>query len=67
MKKRWILFIACLVVIAAAFGWQYLASHETPAGQPPLVTLDVTTLDGFRADFNRDAGMIRLIVLLSPT
>jgi hypothetical protein len=38
-----------------------------PAGQPPLATLDVASLDTLRSDFNAHADKVRIIVLLSPT
>ncbi|MCU1236870.1 MAG: hypothetical protein JWP63_4837 [Candidatus Solibacter sp.] len=51
-----------LVVVAAAL----LAgcSHKTPAGQPPMATMDLGNL---RAEFNHAADRPRLILLLSPT
>ena len=56
-----------VVLIAAAAAWYRLAPGEAPVGQPPIVTVDATSLEGLRADFNRYANETRLIVLLSPT
>jgi hypothetical protein len=56
-----------VVLIAAAVAWYRFAPGEAPLGQPPLVTIDATALEGLRAEFNRNANETRLIVLLSPT
>jgi hypothetical protein len=56
-----------VVLIAAAVAWSRFAPGEAPPGQPPLVTIDATALEGLRAEFNRNANETRLIVLLSPT
>ena len=56
-----------VVLIAAAAAWYRLAPGEAPAGQPALVTIDATALEGLRAEFNRNAKETRVIVLLSPT
>ena len=44
--------------------WYGFASSRTPQGQPPLAPMDLSAL---RAEFNRDAGVTRVILLLSPT
>ena len=56
-----------VIVIAAALVWYRFAPRRVPAGQPPLVTLDANSLQSLRADFNRDANQMRLIILLAPT
>ena len=70
MNRRKLL-IALLVVLAVigagAFAWVRFATHDTPAGQPPLATLDAGSLAALKQDFNRAAGETRVIVLLSPT
>ena len=70
MNRRRLL-IALLVMIAVIgagiFAWQRFGTHYTPAGQPPLATLDAGSLATLKADFNRAAGETRMIVLLSPT
>lgn len=58
---------ALAIVLVAAFGWYRFAPGEAPAGQPPLATLDSTSLQALRADFNRESSHARVIVLLSPT
>ena len=68
MKARWILGVAALVAVgAAAAAWYRLAPREAPPGQPPLVTMDAAALETLKADFNRSANEVRVIVLLSPT
>ena len=67
MKRyRWILLVA-LVAAVAVFAWFRFATHHAPPGQPPLATLDASSLEVFRQEFNRDAGKTRVIVLLAPT
>ena len=55
-----------IVILASAFWVIYPAAHRQLApGQKPLTDLhDIETL---RAQFNEDAGMSRLIILVSPT
>lgn len=60
--------IAGLVAaLAVVLLWFRLAPGEAPLDQPPVATLDATTLQAFRDEFNRDLDAVRLIVLLSPT
>jgi hypothetical protein len=70
MNRRKLL-IALIVVIAAigagTFAWVRFATHYTPAGQPPLATLDAGSLGTLKEEFNRAVGETRMIVLLSPT
>ncbi len=67
MNRRKLLLILVLVAIVAAFAWLRFATHNAPAGQPPLAYLDPTSLAALKADFNRAAGETRIIVLLAPT
>jgi hypothetical protein len=60
-RRIWLLLPA--LVLAAAL-WYGLASSRTPQGQPPLAAMDLSAL---RTEFNRDAGVTRVILLLSPT
>jgi hypothetical protein len=62
-RRVWIgLSVAVVLVLAYVF-----TRHEVPAGQPPLVTLDVNGRSALRADFNTAASDTRIILLLSPT
>jgi hypothetical protein len=65
-RKR--LFLAALIVVlvGAAAVWRFVPG-EVPPGQPPLATLDAASLDTLRADFNRHAHQVRVVILLSPT
>jgi hypothetical protein len=67
MTRRRTLAIAVVVLVAALFGWLRLATRHTPAGQPPLVTLDRASVEALRSEFNGAARQVRLILLLSPT
>ena len=61
------LFIAVLAVLLGAFGWYLWGERHTPAGQPPLATLDTVSLDTLRGEFNGHADKVRIVILLSPT
>jgi hypothetical protein len=66
-RRRTLGILALVVVLVLTVAWLLLRPGEAPAGQPPLVTLDPTSLEALRADFNRDSNLTRIIVLLSPT
>jgi hypothetical protein len=59
--------LALAIVLAATIGWYRLAPGTAPVGQPPLATLDSTSLQALQTDFNRESNHARVIVLLSPT
>ncbi len=65
MARR-ILIVVPAVLLAAA-GWYAFAGHQAPAGQPPLADISVQSIELLKAEFNRDAGELRIILLLSPT
>jgi hypothetical protein len=67
MTKRRLLWISPLAAIVLAFAWYLFAPRYTPAGQPPLATVQQGSLGALRADFNQHADKVRVIVLLSPT
>jgi hypothetical protein len=56
-----------LVAVATALAWYVAAARQVPEGQAALATLSAASLAELRADFNRDADKVRLILLLSPT
>ena len=66
-RRRTFGLVALAIALAAAIGWYRFAPGEAPAGQPALATLDSTSLQTLRADFNRESSHARVIVLLSPT
>ena len=55
------------LVAVVLLAQRQLGTHDAPAGQPPLASIDAKSLDMLRADFNRAAGEARIILLLSPT
>lgn len=65
-RKYWILLGITAVVLA--FAIRYLtAGDQTPQGQPPLLFLTPQSLPQFAQEFNRDAKMERVVLLMSPT
>jgi hypothetical protein len=59
MKRRYIKFVvigAVLLGIVGAVAYQFSGGLEFSEN-----------LDGLKAEFNRDKGKVRLLVLLSPT
>jgi hypothetical protein len=66
MKLRTVL-IALLAAVLCAVGYYLWGERRTPAGQPPLATLDTASLDTLRSEFNAHADKVRIVVLLSPT
>ena len=69
MNRRKLIFILVLLtaIVGGAFAWLQFGTHNTPAGQRPLASLDRSSLATLKADFNGAAGETRMIVLLSPT
>ena len=69
MTRRRLLLVLLTVVIigVGALAWLNLGTHYTPAGQPPLTTLDAASLSTLKEEFNRASADSRMIVLLSPT
>ena len=67
MTRRKLLLTLVLVAIAGAFAYVRFATHDAPAGQPPLAYLDGGSLATLQADFNRAENETRIIVLLAPT
>jgi hypothetical protein len=61
------LFVVIAVVMLAVIVRYYFAGHQVPAGQAPLAELTGKSLDTLKADFNRSADGLRIILLLSPT
>ena len=59
--------LAACAVFLASFVANRFFTHNAPAAQTPLAFLDQASLETLRADFNRRADEVRIIVLLSPT
>jgi hypothetical protein len=56
-----------VVVVLAVIARYYFAGHQVPAGQAPLAELTSKSLGSLKADFNRSADGVRIVLLLSPT
>ena len=67
MSARKTIQLAVVFALVAGFAWWRFGTRNVPAGQPPLVTLDTSSLAALREDFNRASGDVRIIILLSPT
>lgn len=61
-----VLAVIALVVLAVIARYHF-AGHQVPAGQAPLAELRGKSIDTLKADFNRSADGLRIILLLSPT
>lgn len=60
--------LALIAILAAALGGVYvMQTGDVPKGQPELVKVDSSTLNALRAEFNRNADSLRVILPLSPT
>ena len=62
--KRRIRSLAAAALLAAS-ALPYSASQAAPRPEPELV--DLQSVDDLRGAFDRDAGRVRLVLLLSPT
>ena len=61
------LLVVAAVVVLAVIARNYFAGHQVPAGQPPLAELTSKSIGSLKADFNRSADGLRIVLLLSPT
>lgn len=66
-RKRLLWILVAGLAVGFPLGWFFFGQRTVPEGQPPLSNLASAALDAFREDFNRAAGHVRVIVLLSPT
>jgi hypothetical protein len=60
-------FVVTAVVVLGVFARYYFVDHRVPAGQAPLAELTIESLGSLKADFNRSADGLRIVLLLSPT
>jgi hypothetical protein len=67
MFTRGRIIIAVITISAAVLGQRQFGTHNTPEGQPELLHLNTVSVETLRSDFNRAAGDVRMILLLSPT
>jgi hypothetical protein len=63
------MFSALVLVCAVALmlSARYFGGHRVPSGQASLTELTNDSLDSVKAEFNRSADGVRIILLLSPT
>jgi hypothetical protein len=66
-SRRGPALVVVLVALLASLLLWHVTGHETPTGQPPLVTIDANGLHHARNAFNARPEETRLILLLSPT
>jgi hypothetical protein len=67
MRRIMFSVLAFVCLVAVVLGARYwITGHRVPAGQPPLADLTRGSLDSLKADFNRSADGVRIILLLSP-
>ncbi len=66
MKSVWSITIAAVVAVILG-GVYFKKTGHTPSSQPALVQVNDETLAALRAEFNRKANTLRVILLLSPT
>jgi hypothetical protein len=59
-------FVVAAVVVLGVIARHHFAGHQVPAGQAPLGELTSQSLDSLKAEFNRSADGIRIVLLLSP-
>jgi hypothetical protein len=64
VKTRYLTLVGVVVLLFGVRAW-LATGGTTPDGQPPLV--DLRSLAGFKAAFNREAGKMRVIISLAPS
>ena len=57
----------CVLAIIAGIVYYLYAGSAVPAGQPPLLSLNVSNFSELRGAFNAAKDSVRIIALLSPT
>ena len=67
MKRFFAVLAAILLVALLLAGYVAFRPRHTPAGQPPLMSINSETLPEFQRRFNETADKVRVLLLLSPT
>ena len=62
-RTLWLVFVVAILAVAF-YLW---GSSSTPAGQPPLVSLNERNISEFQQSFNAAVSGTRIVLLLSPT
>jgi hypothetical protein len=66
MKHNLIPVVVLLLLVTLAI-FYYYGRSTVPSGQAPLLRLSGSNVAVLKDAFNRSAGFVRLLVLLSPT
>jgi hypothetical protein len=67
MKKRRAIVLALAVVLLLLMAVYLWGPSRVPTGQKPLFRLSGANFSEFEKAFDDDAGVLRLVLLLSPT
>lgn len=67
MAKGYWIALGIAGVILAVVLRNVFGGHHTPPGQPQLMAIGPQSVSQFTEEFNRDAEMERVVLLLSPT
>ena len=62
-----VVFSVVALALSGGYAWYRFGARETPAGQPPLVSLDASNFDRVQAVFNAASSSRRIVLLFSPT
>ena len=65
-RKTFLFAVAALLLLVALVYWLN-GGHQTPPGQPALLSLSQGNFSEVKNSFNNASRSIRLIALLSPT
>ena len=67
MKRDLTIGLGAALAVLLGVGIYISIPGHAPLGQPALADLNERTLPDFEAEFNRAAGGVRVILLISPT
>jgi hypothetical protein len=65
-KRKWMVFGIALIAFLSVFA-SVEFRHQTPAGQPPLMSVNQQSLAKLKQEFNASRDSERVLLLLSPT
>lgn len=66
MRRKTTLWLV-IVIALVAMAFYLWGSSRTPAGQPPLLSLNNANVMDFQQTFDAAAADTRIVLLLSPT
>jgi len=67
MKKLLALWGLTMSAILGASLWYLFGPGTVPEGQPPLLSVDSSSVERIQADFNQASDRVRVVAILSPT